>query len=52
MNEDAICKVVWRPPTKKEFIEMYGDIGILPDPEHCPKEFEFYVELYKFIKEL
>ena len=40
MNEDAI----------KEFLEMYGDI--LPDPEHCPREFEYYVRLYKFIKEL
>ena len=40
MNEDAI----------KEFLEMYGDR--LPDPEHCPREFEYYVKLYKFIKEL
>lgn len=40
MNEDAI----------KEFLEMYGDI--LPDPEHCPREFEYYVRLYKFIKGL
>jgi hypothetical protein len=34
----------------KEFLEMYGDI--LPDPDHCPKEYEYYVKLYKYIKEL
>ena len=40
MNEDAI----------KEFLEMYGDR--LPDPEHCPREFEYYVRLYKYCKGL
>ena len=32
--------------------EMFGDK--LPDPEHCPKEFQYYIKLYfyeKFIDE-
>ena len=32
----------------EEFLEMYGDR--LPDSEHCPKEFAYYVKLYKYIK--
>jgi hypothetical protein len=34
----------------KEFLEIYGDR--LPNPEHCPIEFEYYVKLYKYVKEL
>ena len=34
----------------EEFLKMYGDR--LPNPEHCPKEFEYYVKLYKYVKEL
>jgi len=32
----------------EEFLKMYGDR--LPNPEHCPKEFEYYVRLYKYVK--
>lgn len=34
----------------EEFLEMYGDR--LPNPEHQPKIFEYYVRLYKHIKGL
>jgi hypothetical protein len=34
----------------EEFLEMYGDR--LPNPEHCPKEFAYYVMLYKYSKGL
>ena len=34
----------------EEFLEMYGDR--LPNPEHCPKEFAYYVMLYKYGKGL
>jgi len=33
----------------EEFLEMYGDK--LPNPEHCPKEFEYYVRIYKYYKD-
>ena len=36
--------------TIKEFLEMYGDR--LSNPEHCPREFEYYVRLYKYVKGL
>ena len=34
----------------EEFLKMYGDR--LPNPEHCPIEFEHYVKLYKYYKGL
>ena len=34
----------------EEFLRMYGDR--LPNPEHCPREFEYYVKLYKYVKGL
>jgi hypothetical protein len=34
----------------EEFLRIYGDR--LPNPEHCPKEFEYYVKLYKYCKGL
>jgi hypothetical protein len=34
----------------EEFLEMYGDR--LPNPDHCPKEFAYYVMLYKYSKSL
>jgi hypothetical protein len=34
----------------EEFLQMYGDR--LPNPEHCPKEFAYYVMLYKHVKGL
>jgi hypothetical protein len=34
----------------EEFLKMYGNR--LPNPEHCPKEFEYYVKLYKYVKGL
>jgi hypothetical protein len=33
-----------------ELIEMFGDK--LPDPDHCPKEFEYYFRLYLYEKKL
>lgn len=40
----------WQMDDKEiqEFLEMYGNK--LPNPEHCPKEFAYYVKLYKHIK--
>jgi len=32
----------------KEFIEFYGDK--LPNPDQNPKQFAFYVKMYKFLK--
>jgi hypothetical protein len=32
----------------EEFMAMYGDR--LPDPDHCPREVEYYVRLYKYCK--
>ena len=46
MTKDEIARVV------EEMIEMFGDK--LPDPEHCPKEFQYYIKLYfyeKFVNE-
>jgi len=34
----------------KEFLRMYGDR--LPNPENCPREFEYYVKLYKYYRGL
>lgn len=34
----------------EEFYNMYG--SRLPNPENCPMEFEYYVRLYKFVKNL
>ena len=34
----------------EDFIKQYGHL--LPDPQHCPKEFEYYVILYKYFKGL
>jgi hypothetical protein len=33
-----------------EMIEMFGDK--LPDPEHCPKEFQYYIKLYLYEKKV
>jgi len=46
MTKDEISRVV------DEMIEMFGDK--LPDPEHCPKEFQYFIKLYfyeKFVNE-
>ena len=32
----------------KDCIEFWGDR--LPDPQHCPRQFKYYVLLYKHIK--
>lgn len=32
----------------QEFLDMFGDR--LPDPKHHPRQFQFYVLLYKHIK--
>lgn len=37
--------------TDQEVLEHYNRMveiyGKLPDPDHCPKQFEYYVKLYK-----
>ena len=33
----------------KEFLEMFSDYDI-PNPEHYPRCFAYYVKLYKFYK--
>lgn len=46
MTREEIARVV------EEMIEMFGDK--LPDPEHCPKEFQYFIKLYfyeKFVNE-
>lgn len=32
--------------TYNAMVEHYGDL--LPDPEHCPKEFQHYVNIFKY----
>lgn len=34
----------------EEFIKMFGDS--LPDPDHYPRTFAYFVRLYKFQKSL
>jgi len=34
----------------QEFLDMFGDQ--LPDPKHYPRQFQYYVLLYKFTKGL
>ncbi len=46
MTREQIARIV------EEMIDMFGDK--LPDPEHCPKEFQYFIKLYfyeKFINE-
>jgi hypothetical protein len=46
MTSEEISKVV------EDMIEMFGDS--LPDPEHCPRQFQYYIKLYfyeKFVNE-
>ena len=46
MTKDEISRVV------DEMIEMFGEK--LPDTEHCPKEFQYFIKLYfyeKFVNE-
>ncbi len=32
----------------EEMLEYFG--GTLPDPEHCPKQFAYYVKLFYYYK--
>lgn len=32
--------------TYNQMVEQYGDA--LPNPEHCPKEFQYYVKLFTY----
>ena len=30
--------------------EMESQFGVLPNPEHHPKQFNYYLKLYKYLK--
>lgn len=34
--------------TYNKMVELYGDK--LPNPEHCPKEFAYYVKLFQYFE--
>lgn len=38
--------------TEQQIIDTYNRMvehyGTLPDPEHCPKEFQYYVKLFTY----
>lgn len=40
MNDEQVIKKY------QELIDEFGDK--LPNPEHCPKEFAYYVKLYTY----
>lgn len=40
MNEKEVLEIY------DKMIKEFGDK--LPSPNHCPKEFEYYVKLYKY----
>jgi hypothetical protein len=44
MNQEQLEKIA------QEMLEMFN--GRIPNPEHSPKEFEYYVRLYKYEKKL